>query len=79
MKNISHLLFKSATSISSEDEGRFFHDINQKIIIHVNEGFINTSPESRIWVTLNQLKGLLMSNNLINTQLRTLISMLHIV
>jgi dTDP-4-dehydro-6-deoxy-alpha-D-glucopyranose 2,3-dehydratase len=62
----------------SEEGGRFFHEQNQNIIIYAGEDFENITPETHIWMTLNQIKSLLVFNNYINIQLRSLISMLHI-
>jgi dTDP-4-dehydro-6-deoxy-alpha-D-glucopyranose 2,3-dehydratase len=62
----------------SEEGGRFFCEQNQNIIIHAGEDFENITPETHIWMTLNQIKSFLVFNNFINIQLRSLISMLHI-
>ncbi|KAA8671163.1 NDP-hexose 2,3-dehydratase family protein [Vibrio gigantis] len=64
----------------SEEGGRFYHEQNRNIIIDVNEEEMDTIelPPEYMWVSFNTLNRLLQFNNILNLQLRNLISLLRI-
>lgn len=64
----------------SEEGGRFYHEQNRNIIIGVHEKEMNTVelPKEYMWVSFNTLNQLLQFNNILNIQLRNLISLLRI-
>lgn len=64
----------------SEEGGRFYHEQNRNIIIDVNakELEVIEVPKEYVWVSFNTLNRLLQFNNILNLQLRNLISLLRI-
>ena len=64
--------------ILSEEGGRFFHEQNKNIIIDVSNDEIDKLPEGYIWVSYSTLSMLTQFNNILNIQLRNLISIIDI-
>ena len=65
----------------SEEGGRFYHEQNRNIIIEVDIHEINISiyeASEYIWVEYKTLNYLIMTNNIINIQLRNLLSLLEV-
>ena len=61
----------------SEEGGRFYHEENRNVIIEVDASEIE--PEKhQLWVDADTLNFLVMHNNVLNIQLRNLISLLNI-
>jgi dTDP-4-dehydro-6-deoxy-alpha-D-glucopyranose 2,3-dehydratase len=58
----------------SEEGGRFFHESNRNMIVIADEHEEIVLPSNFIWLTLNQLLGLVRYNNIVNIQARSLIS-----
>jgi oxidase EvaA len=61
----------------SEEGGRFYHEQNRNVIVEVEKGELPFS-EDTLWVDYATLNSLLVNNNLLNIQLRNLISLLEI-
>lgn len=63
-------------TLQSEEGGRFFREQNRNILIELGDDFSTKVPENYIWLTLNQLKRLIVFNNYVNIQARSLIAAL---
>lgn len=62
----------------SEEGGRFFHEQNRNLIINVPYDEIGELPEGYIWVSYSTLSLLTQFNNILNIQLRNLISIIDV-
>jgi oxidase EvaA len=60
--------------LQSEQGARFLRKRNRNIIVEVDESELEQIPDSFIWVTLGQLKGLIKIDNVVNMDTRTVIS-----
>ena len=85
-KNILHQIFlkhiKSKERVFidvmlSEEGGRFYHEQNRNVIIEVNKNEIMPN-ENSLWIDVNSLNLLMLNNNILNIQLRNLISLYDI-
>lgn len=63
-------------TVLSEEGGRFYHEQNRNIIIEISDDF--EIPYGYFWVSLGTVSTLMEHNNLVNIQLRNLISLLEI-
>jgi len=63
-------------TLQSEEGGRFFREQNRNILIKFEDDFSIEVPENFTWLTLNQLKRLIVFNNYVNIQARSLIAAL---
>jgi oxidase EvaA len=64
-------------SVQSEEGGRFHHADNLYQLVEVGDEFPLDVPEEFIWVTEQQLAGLLQHGNYVNIEARTLIAALR--
>jgi oxidase EvaA len=64
-------------SVQSEEGGRFHHADNRYVLVEVGDEFPLDVPEEFIWVTEEQLGGLLLHSNYVNIEARTLIAALR--
>lgn len=64
--------------ILSEEGGRFFHEQNKNMVIDVPYEEIGQLPEGYVWVSYSTLSMMAQFNNILNIQLRNLISILDI-
>ena len=64
--------------ILSEEGGRFYHDQNYNVIIHLCEDEIEELPEGYFWVSFAMLNDMIQFNNILNIQLRNLIALIDI-
>ncbi|MFF2848491.1 NDP-hexose 2,3-dehydratase family protein [Streptomyces sp. NPDC058001] len=64
-------------SVQSEEGGRFHHATNRYQLVEVGDEFPLDVPEEFIWVTEEQLGGLLRHGNYVNIEARTLIAALR--
>ncbi|TAN38794.1 MAG: hypothetical protein EPN25_13210 [Nitrospirae bacterium] len=64
------------SKLQPEDGGRFLHKSNKNMIIFLGEDDIPALPEEFIWLTLRQINGLLLRDNLINSCARSVLSCL---
>ncbi|PSV32321.1 dNDP-4-keto-6-deoxy-glucose-2,3- dehydratase [Photobacterium sp. GB-72] len=78
-------LYKAGDQIShnvilSEEGGRFYHEQNRNVIIDVDTKYLSMLeiPENYIWVSFQTLNQLVKFNNILNLQLRNLLSLLRI-
>lgn len=60
----------------SEEGGRFYHEQNRNIIIEVNDIYVD--KRKYIWVDYGTLNKLVQINNILNIQLRNLLSVLEV-
>ncbi|HHU54066.1 MAG TPA: dNDP-4-keto-6-deoxy-glucose-2,3- dehydratase [Clostridiaceae bacterium] len=63
----------------SEEGGRFYHEQNENIIFELNSGEVKQAPgssEGYFWLTYNELNTSMLYNNVLNIQLRNLLSIL---
>ena len=64
--------------ILSEEGGRFYHEENRNVIIYVAPEDIPQLPEGYFWLDFNMLNSMVQYNNVLNIQLRNLLSILEI-
>ena len=85
-KNISKLLDiiskqkykkKIFDTLQSEEGGRFFHEENRNILVEVEDIAQLDDENNYRWISLNQILYLLNYSNIINIQLRSLISIIN--
>lgn len=62
----------------SEEGGRFFHEQNRNIIVELDEKELETLPEGYLWVNYATLNHMCMFNNILNIQLRSLLSLIDL-
>ncbi len=60
----------------SEEGGRFYHEENRNVILDIQENELEDLDEEYIWVTYATLNELIKYNNILNIQLRNLMSLL---
>ncbi|MBF0430927.1 MAG: NDP-hexose 2,3-dehydratase family protein [Fibrobacteria bacterium] len=66
-------------TLQSEEGGRFFNEENRNIIIEIGEGDLTKIEDERYtWISLRSINDFMIYNNIINIQLRSLISILDI-
>jgi oxidase EvaA len=63
--------------ILSEEGGRFYHEQNRNIVIEIDKDEIPAIPDDAIWLDYKTLNYLVQSNNVLNIQLRNLLSLLE--
>ena len=64
--------------ILSEEGGRFYHEQNKNIIIAIEPRLIDDPPPGYWWCTYRTLNKLAQINNILNIQLRNLLSLLEV-
>lgn len=64
-------------SVQSEEGGRFHHATNRYRLVEVGDEFPLDVPDEFVWVTVDQLGGLLRHSNYVNIEARTLITALR--
>lgn len=62
--------------VLSEEGGRFYHEQNKNIIIKVQPEQIGKLPEGYFWLDYKTLNQMVQYNNVLNIQLRNLLSLL---
>jgi oxidase EvaA len=65
-------------AILSEEGGRFYHEQNINCIIEIEKSELESLPEGYFWLTYYTLNKLTQINNILNIQLRNLLSMLEV-
>lgn len=63
--------------ILSEEGGRFYHEQNKNIILNVPPERVGDLPEGYFWLDYKTLNGMVQYNNVLNIQLRNLLSLLE--
>ncbi|MCL2819363.1 MAG: NDP-hexose 2,3-dehydratase family protein [Oscillospiraceae bacterium] len=84
--DIEHLFFNYLNKsngviynvISSEEGGRFYYEENRNVIIQIEANAIDDMPPGYWWCTYRTLNKLVQVNNVLNIQLRNLLSLLEI-
>jgi oxidase EvaA len=64
--------------ILSEEGGRFYHEQNINCIIEIDADELGELPSGYFWLTYHTLNMLVQVNNVLNIQLRNLLSLLEI-
>lgn len=64
--------------ILSEEGGRFYHEQNRNIVLRANAEQIGELPEGYFWLDYATLNAMVQFNNVLNIQLRNLLSLLEI-
>ena len=75
----NHLANKTgilADVMLSEEGGRFYHEENRNIILNIADQELQNLTEEYLWVTYATLNELIKYNNILNIQLRNLMSLL---
>ena len=67
-----------ADVVLSEEGGRFYHEENRNMIVEIDDNDIPKTNQDYIWVNYATLNSLIKSNNILNIQLRNLLSLLPI-
>ena len=62
--------------ILSEEGGRFYHEQNKNIVIKVDPIQVGELPEGYFWLDYKTLNQMVQYNNVLNIQLRNLLSLL---
>ena len=73
-KNKDNVIFDT---ILSEEGGRFYHEQNHNVILNINKDDIKYLPDNYFWVDYKTLAELIKINNILNIQLRNLLSVLE--
>lgn len=60
--------------LQTEDGGRFLYKSNRNIILRVGPDELSPLPENFIWLTLRQIRWLMMRSNLVNYCARSVLS-----
>ena len=60
----------------SEEGGRFYQESNRNLLLTGDENFPIETPPRYLWVSLRQLKQLLMFNNFLNVEARSLLAII---
>lgn len=63
--------------ILSEEGGRFYHEQNRNIVLRVDKERIKTLPDGYFWLDYATLNEMVQFNNVLNIQLRNLLSILE--
>lgn len=63
--------------VLSEEGGRFYHEQNRNIILNVSPDKVGELPEGYFWLDYKILNGMMQYNNVLNIQLRNLLSLLE--
>jgi oxidase EvaA len=61
--------------ILSEEGGRFYHEENRNVIININKNDLSNLSDRYLWLDFETLNGLVRINNILNIQLRNLLSL----
>ena len=65
-------------ALLSEEGGRFYQEQNRNVIIEVDYSEIKDLPDDFLWLDFKTLNYLIQFNNVVNIQLRNLLSLLEI-
>ena len=63
--------------ILSEEGGRFYHEQNKNVILEIKKDELNAIPEGYLWLDYKTLNYIVQFNNVLNIQLRNLLSLLE--
>lgn len=65
-------------ALLSEEGGRFYHEQNRNVLVETTLEEVGTLPEGYFWVDFKTLNQLVQINNILNIQLRNLLSLLEV-
>lgn len=65
-------------TLLSEEGGRFYHEQNLNVVMEVDDNAIQNLPDEYLWVNYSTLNYVIQINNVLNIQLRNLISMIDL-
>ncbi len=65
-------------TILSEEGGRFYQEQNRNVIIEISKDEIDTLPKGYVWSDYGTLNIMMQINNVLNIQLRNMLSFLEI-
>lgn len=65
-------------TILSEEGGRFYHEQNRNLILEIQDMDLGLELEEYVWVPYSTLGHLVQVNNVLNIQLRNLLSLLNL-
>jgi dTDP-4-dehydro-6-deoxy-alpha-D-glucopyranose 2,3-dehydratase len=60
----------------SEEGGRFYHEENRNLVIEIDPSRVSQLPPGYLWLDFRTLNQLVQTNNVLNIQLRNLLSLL---
>jgi oxidase EvaA len=63
-------------TMQSEEGGRFYHEENRNLLLLGDDKFPLNTPPRYLWISLRQLKQLLMFNNFLNVEARSLLAII---
>lgn len=63
-------------TMQSEEGGRFYREENRNMLLLADDTFPLETPQGYVWVSLKQLKQLLMFNNFLNVESRSLLAII---
>lgn len=64
-------------TMQSEEGGRFYHEQNRNVIVEIFDDFPFKIPDKYRWISLSELQKLIGINNIINIELRSIISAIY--
>ncbi|MEG2522320.1 MAG: NDP-hexose 2,3-dehydratase family protein [Lachnospiraceae bacterium] len=64
--------------ILSEEGGRFYQEQNRNLVIKVKEEQVGELPKEYFWLSFGELNRMVQYNNVLNIQLRNLLSLLEV-
>jgi len=65
--------------VLSEEGGRFYHEQNRNVVIEIEPEIIDEPPPGYWWCTYRTLSQLVQFNNILNIQLRNLLSLMEVI
>lgn len=64
--------------VLSEEGGRFYHEENRNVIIEIDAKEVGVLPQGYFWVDFTTLNTMVQFNNVLNIQLRNLLSLIDL-
>lgn len=77
LKHINNNIGVLNNVVLSEEGGRFFQEENRNVVIEIKKDELPTTPDGYIWLDYKTLNYLIQFNNVLNIQLRNLLSLLE--
>jgi oxidase EvaA len=66
-------------SVLSDEGGRFFHSMQRHLVVELNEDVYLDLPQNYCWMTLRQIQEFSQFSNMVNIELRSILSCLALV
>lgn len=64
--------------VLSEEGGRFYHEQNRNVVLKADKNDVQKLPDGYFWLSYNTLNRMVQYNNVLNIQLRNLLSLLDL-